>query len=134
MLALAIGPAAQAVQASVTHAQPELVQIAAQQPEQQVAVIVQKAGKGSAAEEMATRLGGKVTRDLHIINAFTAEMAAEAALELARVELVHWVSLDTPVKESGGPDGTVNTANLLTLITRRFVWMHCGQKGIRGAR
>ncbi len=100
LLGLAVGPAGRPVQANVIHAQAKLSQIAAQQPEQQVSVIVQKLGKGTAAEEMAMRLGGTVTQDLSIINAFAAEMTANGALELSRSEAIRWVSLDTSMESA----------------------------------
>ena len=89
-------------------AQPVLVELAAQNPTQRVQVIVQKAAGTSEVEEQVTSLGGQVTQDLHIINAFAAEMTAEAAVELARTESVRWVSLDAKME---------STANELTYVT-----------------
>ncbi len=63
---------------------PALAEMASQTPAQTVRVIVQKADQTSDAEQKVTQLGGQVTRDLSIINAFAAEMTAEAAVELAR--------------------------------------------------
>ena len=57
-------------------AQPALLALAATRPDQVVSVIVQKAVKDAAAEEGVARLGGRVTRDLHIINAMTAVLPA----------------------------------------------------------
>jgi len=111
LLGLAIGPAATPVQANEMNAQAELVQIAAQYPEKWVAVIVQKADKGSQAEQLVARLGGEVTQDLHIINAFGAKMTANAAVELSRSEGIRWISLDSPM-ESTSCDQCVNTTNL----------------------
>jgi serine protease AprX len=95
-----------------------LAEMASQNPAQTVRIIVQKADETSNAEQKVAQLGGQVIRDLSIINAFSAEMTAEAAVELARSGSVRWVSLDAPVRESGGPDGTVNTANLLNAYNR----------------
>ena len=50
--------------------QPILRQVADSQPETVVGVIVQKAGSGQSPEELVRLLGGKVTKDLRIINAF----------------------------------------------------------------
>jgi serine protease AprX len=100
ILALVLGPSAMPVQATILHAQSELVQLADRHPEQQVSVIVQKSGKGSGAEEMVTHQGGTVTKDLYIINAFVAQMSAKAAMELARQSDVRWVSLDSVVQQS----------------------------------
>jgi serine protease AprX len=93
------------------HIQPLLLQMAAEQPEATVGVIVQKAAQDSHLEEVVTSLGGIVTQDLHIINAFAAEMTAEAAVKLARTESVRWVSLDAPVTSSGEPIDTTELAN-----------------------
>ena len=83
--------------------QPVLLELAATRPEEIVSVIVHKAMTGSSVEELVARLGGIVTRDLPIINAFAAELPAQAALELARAEGVRWVSLDAPVGRAGQP-------------------------------
>ncbi len=98
------------------HAQPELVQLAAQQPAQPVAVIVQKVGNDSSPEQMAVRLGGEVTGTLQIINAFVAKLPAAAALELARQPEVRWVSLDSPVKQADATDTTVTTVTWATNV------------------
>ena len=74
--------------------QPQLVQTAEERPGTQVRVIVQKLSGATGVEERVAALGGKVTQNLHIINAFAAEMTAEAAVELARADSVRWVSLD----------------------------------------
>ncbi|MBI3942427.1 MAG: S8 family serine peptidase [Chloroflexi bacterium] len=92
--------------------QSELWRMAAAQPEVRVAVIVQKQAKDQSVENLVTRLGGQVTRGLSIINAFAAEMPVGEVMQLAKAEGVRWVSLDAPVAEAGGPDGTVNTSNL----------------------
>jgi serine protease AprX len=42
-----------------------------------------------------------VTHDLHIINAFAAEMPAEAAMELAQTSSVRWVSMDGAMELAG---------------------------------
>jgi serine protease AprX len=81
-------------QGSAAKAQPQLVQMAAQDPDQMVRVIAQKMAGSQDAESQVIKLGGTVTKELNIINAFAAEMTAEAAVELARAEAVRWVSLD----------------------------------------
>jgi serine protease AprX len=80
--------------------------MAAEQPEQMVAVIVQKSDISDQAETLVRRLGGEVSKDLHIINAFAAELDAGAALELARDPSVRWVSLDVPMVSTGAPIDT----------------------------
>jgi serine protease AprX len=84
-------------------AHPLLVQMAAEQPEQVVSVIVQKMAKETDLEAKIARLGGVVTKDLHIINAFAAEISTKAALELARNDGVRWISPDGPVERTGKP-------------------------------
>ena len=111
--------------------QPVLAEIAAQQPDQPVSVIVQKTVGASSVEELVTSMGGQVTKDLSIINAFGAEMTAGAVAQLAKTESVRWVSLDAPVKQAGLPNkfstwstavgkivknGFTNSANMLSLV------------------
>jgi serine protease AprX len=93
-------------------AQPILLQIAAERPNEMVGVIVQKLVKDNMVEELVARMGGVITKDLHIINAFAAELPARAVLELARAAGVRWVSLDASVI---GADcaGCIDTANLV---------------------
>ena len=78
-------------------APPALLELAATRPDEVVSVIVQKAITDSNLEEWVARLGGTVTRDLPIINAFAAELPAQVVLKLAKAEGVRWVSLDAPV-------------------------------------
>ncbi|MBI5565259.1 MAG: hypothetical protein HY870_10200, partial [Chloroflexi bacterium] len=61
---------------STARVQPLLLELAAQQPDQVVSVIVQKAVKDDRVEQAVRALGGTVTKDLHIINAFAAEIKA----------------------------------------------------------
>jgi len=91
--------------------QPVLVEMAAQNPGQIVSVIVQKAKDASSVEERVASLGGQVTQDLRIINAFAAEMSASTALQLGKTSGVRWVSLDT-VMESTVCSQCVDTSKL----------------------
>jgi serine protease AprX len=81
-------------------AQPLLLQMAAERPDQSLSIIVQKSVKDSRVESLVTRLGGAVTEDLHIINAFGATLPARAVAELARADGVRWVSFDAPMLKS----------------------------------
>ena len=81
--------------------QPVLADMASSKPTQIVHVIVQKIAGATQAEQEVYNLGGKVTRDLSIINAFAAELTAGSALELARSLDVRWVSLDAPLVSTG---------------------------------
>jgi serine protease AprX len=87
--------------ASAAKAQPQLVQMAAVKPDARVRVIAQKTAGAEGVEALVAKLGGRVTSNLSIINAFTAEMKAEAALQLARSSSVRWVSLDGAMEHSG---------------------------------
>ena len=79
---------------------PILLLTAQQSPDAKVNVIVQKSVKDSSVEDLATRLGGTVTQDLHIINAFAAEMTAKEAAELAKSNGVKWISPNSPVAKT----------------------------------
>jgi serine protease AprX len=83
--------------------QPILAYMAAEDPAQTVRVIVQKTveSQGQEVEAQVAALGGTVTSDLHIINAFAAEIPLQAAMQIARSQHVRWVSLDAPVVSSG---------------------------------
>lgn len=86
---------------------PALIQIAAG-PERKVPVIVQKTNATGRVEDLVSELGGTVTKDLHIINAFAAELPTSALLELAGSDGVRWVIPDAPVISSnreGDDDG-----------------------------
>ena len=90
-------------------AQPVLLAMAAERPEEMIGVIVQKLVKdtspstssGHGVEELVARLGGVVTKDLRIINAFAAELPGKSVPELARAAGVRWVSLDAPMVQAG---------------------------------
>ena len=85
-------------------AQPVLLAMAAERPDETVGVIVQKLGNGTNVEDLVARLSGVVTKDLHIINAIAAQLPAKAVPELAKAAGVRWVSFDAPVRETGnGP-------------------------------
>jgi serine protease AprX len=92
-------------------AQPILLQMAAERPDATLSVIVQKAVKDTQVESLVARLGGTVTADLHIINAFGAKLPAKAITELSRADGVRWVSLDAPVAETVYAQ-SVDTTNL----------------------
>ena len=109
LLALLVGvignPSGQA--STATGAHPILVQLAADDPQQQVSVIVQKTASDGRVEALVTALGGRVTKDLHIIHGFAAEVPAAAVLKLAASPLVRWVSPDAPVENNGVPPQSV---------------------------
>jgi len=92
-------------QAEGGNVQPILRQMAASQPETVVGLIVQKAGSGQSLEELVRLLGGEVTKDLRIINAFAAELPAGEVERLAREPGVRWISFDAPMVRQGAPSG-----------------------------
>lgn len=105
ILVLTLAPAPADTQAAA-NVQPELLAMAAEQPDELVAVIVQKADSSAQAEARTVELGGAVTRDLHIINSFAAEMPAAAAVDLSYDANVAWISLDGPMR---GASATTET-------------------------
>src|SRR5262249_43594106 len=82
-----------------------------------VGVIVQKTGPDSRAEQLVQRLGGCVTTDLHIINAFAAVLPAGQVRALAQASGVRWVSLDAPVQQAVA-DGPISVTNLANTYIR----------------
>ncbi len=82
--------------------QPPLREMALQDPAARVAVIVQKLDRDSAVEARVAELGGTVTKNLSIINAFAAELPAGQVEVLAQMPGVRWVSLDAPVSYTPG--------------------------------
>ena len=119
------GSAAPAQGFEAAKAQPVLVELAAQDPGQMVRVIVQKVAGATGAEERVSALGGQVTQDLHIINAFAAEMSAKDAVQLSKASGVRWVSLDAAM-ESSVCSQCVDTKNLanayISAIRADQVW------------
>ena len=98
-------------------AQPDLIQMAANNQKQIVSVIVQKEAGATSVENQVDNLGGKVTQDLHIIHAFSAEMTAGAALEIARSSDVRWVSLDANIVSTACTP-CIDTTNLANAYNR----------------
>jgi serine protease AprX len=85
---------------------PALDSLAAKHPDRRVEVVVQLQ-RGTApvtGRELIRSAGGKVTRDLHIINAFGAKMTAREAASLVKEPPVRAVSINAKVEKSGMPD------------------------------
>jgi serine protease AprX len=99
--AMGSAPAAAAPQPSLT---PALADLAASKPGKRVEVIVQMTAgtKRAAAAPLVQKLGGRVTRDLHIINAVVAKLPAAGARELAAQPGVRAVSLNGAIKPQRG--------------------------------
>jgi serine protease AprX len=88
---------------SAASLQPQLNQLAVEMPDKVISVIAQKADNTQRAEKLVGKLGGIVTKDLHIINAFAAEMPARVVPELAASGTVRWVSLDGALDRAAKP-------------------------------
>ena len=89
------------IAASTAPVHPLLLQMAAEKPDDTVAVIIQKLGDGHGLDVLVTRLGGRITQDLRIINAVAVEMPAKSVLKLSRNSAIRWISPDAAVKKSG---------------------------------
>jgi serine protease AprX len=110
VLLAALVPLAQP-QNAPPRAQAALLELARFHPEQRVGVIVQKQGAG--AEALVAQLGGAVTDDLHIINAFAATLPAGAVAALAQANPVRWVSLNSPMNDTATECAScINTSRL----------------------
>ena len=102
ILVLTLAPAPADTQAAA-NVQPALLALAAEQPDAQARVIIQKSDNAVNLEGRITQMGGTVINDLHIINAIVAEMEVETAVDLAYDANVNWVSLDGAVENAGKP-------------------------------
>ena len=90
---------------------PLLVKIAVKTPHQMVSVLIQKNSDDQELEALVSQLAGVVTQDLHILNAFAANLPAETALKLASDPDVRWMSLNTIVESSKGKPVINNVEN-----------------------
>jgi serine protease AprX len=97
---------------------PLLLELASENPGQTVRVIIQKMPDAQGVEALATELGGKVTQDLSIINAFAAEMEAQAAVKLSRAHTVRWVSPDAAMLQPSYCSQCITTNNLANTYVR----------------
>ena len=95
--------AAPAAAATLPSINPALADLAAREPGKRVEVIVQlDAGTTrAAAAPLVREAGGKVTRDLHIINAVAAELPAAGAAELASRPEIRAVSPNGAIEPEG---------------------------------
>lgn len=106
----------------VARAHPILAQIAVRNPDQMVGVIIQKMVGASNVEQDVLRLGGKVTQDLKIINAFSADLTAKSAMEIAHSSDVRWVSLNAPMSSASTTDVSLAWASTVgTLIANQYI-------------
>ena len=87
-------------QADPPRAHPALLQLAKERPNEKVRVIVQRKAWEKLPEQALQRAGGRVTRDLPIINGFVMELPARAVEALAKSKGVRWISIDAPMFSS----------------------------------
>lgn len=85
--------------------QPFLRDLAATDPDERVNVVIQQRTLVSDLATLVTRLGGQVTHQLPLINAFAATLPAHATVELAHSPSVKWISLDAPLYRVSGAAG-----------------------------
>lgn len=103
LLALILMMVPDTAETQAANVQPALIALAAEQPEAQVRVILQKSDPDANIEAAITHMDGTVIKDLHILNAVVADMKAETAVDIAHDASVNWVSLDNLVEQSGKP-------------------------------
>lgn len=106
-MALALLPPPAAIPAP--RAPAALLGWAAANPNAPAHVIVQKLSRDQGPETTVARLGGAITKDLRIINAFAAQLPARAAVQLARADGVRWVSFDSQISQSQSANSHVFT-------------------------
>jgi len=80
--------------------QPALLTLVQQRPNTTVSVIIQKQRQETDVEQVVIGLGGVVTKQLRMINAFAADVPANTVPEIARADGVRWVSLDAPMLDN----------------------------------
>ena len=102
ILVLTLAPAPVETQA-VANVQPALLAMAAEQPDAQVRVIIQKGDGTNDIAAVIDRLDGSIIDNLYIINAVVADLPAGSVTHLAQTNGVQWVSLDAPVVSAGKP-------------------------------
>jgi hypothetical protein len=110
---------------------PHLRTVVLAQPEANLSIIVQKTTPDARIEEVVATLGGAVTKDLPILQAFAADLSGRAVLQLSANPHVRWISLDSPVASAGKPTPTLSiptTNTYLDTLNVRPLW----NQGLRG--
>ena len=83
--------------------------LAAEAPEEQITVIIQKRDQSDAAERIVLANGGQVVRQITLINAFVATIKAQVVKPLRESNAISWVTLDAPVvSQNSGPEGALH--------------------------
>lgn len=99
-----------------TNVEPALLQLAIAEPDTVVAMIVQKTAP-LAVEAQVIELGGRITKELSLINAFVVELPARRIAQMAQLPGVRWVSEDAPVVETVCAD-CIGTAQLASVYNQ----------------
>ncbi len=120
---------------SVINAQPLLLDMAAQQPDKQVSVIVQKTGKDNSVEQAIQNMGGVVTKDLHIINGFAAQLLARQIPSLSELSGIRFISLDAPAESSATTcTGCVDIDSLISNYNKEINADKVWNKSVNGVQ
>lgn len=111
--------------------QPLLLNLAQQQPDRPVSVIVQKTTGDNSLEQAATGLGGTITGELGFINSFVADLPARQVTSLAAGPGVRWISLDAPVVKTdcSGCMADDDIANYTSAVNADKVWNNSARTG-----
>ena len=127
--ALPVADTAPAAVETLPSLNPSLAALAERSPNQRVEVIVQlNPGTTRAdAAPLVRELGGKVTRDLHIINAVAAKLPAAGARELASRPEIRAVSPNAGTKPQAVGDGLATSYN--ASIQSPHLWNNYGGSG-----
>lgn len=101
LFAPATAPVARAGQDS-PHADPALLQLAAEHPDDTFMVIIQREVKNKDLkdddpETEVNKASGKVKKQLRMIESFSAELTGKEILKLAKHKKVRWISFDAPL-------------------------------------
>jgi serine protease AprX len=107
-----VGSAALPVQAGAgdkdpPRAYPALLQLAKERPDEKLYVIIQKGARGDLPEQAVAHAGGRVTKNLGLVNSFAAELPARAVEALSHNPNVRWISLDAPMTSTTVSSSTV---------------------------
>ncbi len=93
-------------------ADPRLLQMAAENPDAVFMVIVQREVKNKDVQEDdpetdVEKDGGKVKKQMKMIESFSAELTGKQILKLAKKKKVRWISADAPMVSTAVGDPTV---------------------------
>jgi len=115
----AFSPADTPLSANILNVLPAyLHQLAVQEPNERVRVIVQMHTQDRTLESIVSRAGGQIINHLALINAFVADVEAHSLLTLAQATSVRWISLDAPVrKQNSSSDNQVTISDAFNQVS-----------------